>query len=130
IIAVELVRPGNVPLLIMLVVAGIDKHDQPLLVLRVAKKLVGFLAINWLQAFRSEALSHGVPDCHGGGGTGRSRYLPIGGRGGVVRLPRRGQGWVNGSSAAFGKIIPRQRQAAGRNRVRHQREGDPERGNK
>src|SRR5207249_597718 len=77
----------------------------------------------------SDLLSHGVPDCHGGRGTGRSRYLTVGGRGGVVPLTRRGQGWVNGRSTAFWKIIPRQRQAAGRNCVRHQRERKPEGGN-
>ena len=53
-ITIELPGTGNVALLVMLVVAGIDENDGTLFEARVVKQLLGLVAIDYLQAFFPE----------------------------------------------------------------------------
>ena len=79
IVAIELVGAWNMAFLKMPIVPGINKHDQLLLVLRVAKELDRFAAINRLQPFLLQTRGHNLQRsvsrsvcCRGGANSGRA----------------------------------------------------------
>src|SRR6476660_8803588 len=97
-------------LLIVPVIAGIDKQSHFLLVLRVTEELYRFLAIDWLQAFSSEARGDSFP----GRVAGRIRLLRRHGEVGIGPGAYSRSIWTR-------EIIPREREPARRGDVRDER---------
>ena len=104
-------------LLIVPVIAGIDKHNHFLLVLRLTEEFYRFLAIDWLQAFSSEARGDSFP------GRVASRIRPL-----------RRHGEIGIGAGAYSRsiwtreIIPREREPARRGDIRDERKYEAYRG--
>ena len=96
--------------LIALVIAGIDKHSHFQLVLRVTEEFYRFLAIDWLQAFSSEARGDSFP----GRVAGRIRLLRRHGEGGIGAGAYSRSIWTR-------EIIPREREPSRRGEIRDER---------
>jgi len=62
VVMVKLKSPGNVPLLIMFIVAGIDENDRVHLEPGILEKLFGLRAIHDLEPLFLQPLNDGVQD--------------------------------------------------------------------
>src|SRR3954451_15103465 len=106
-IMVELISSGNVAVLIMLVIAGIDKHDQIIGEPRVMEKFRRLFAVDKLQAFFLHF--------------GRKQFpLRVG-----TALAGNGVGLNRGGSVSYGgsgKIIPGKFQSARGQGIRSKRQ--------